>query len=150
RGLDGWSSGDRVRLAGEERPPVLRRGTVREPAAISVLSDALADPHPCVRRAAAQWLGRSDAPEATGRPGSSTPGPPPLAREAAAFGLGVRGRGTGRTELLGLLGDHTPAVAAVAAWALGRSEDPRNTPALLGTLKHADPSVREASADALG
>ena len=51
----GWTL-TRQRLAGEEVLAVPGRGPVKAPEVIGVLGDALADPRPCVRRAAAVWL----------------------------------------------------------------------------------------------
>src|SRR6516225_7049405 len=62
----GWDR-TRQRLAGEEALPVPGRGPVKATEVIGVLGDALADPRPCVRRAAAVWLGDSPTPEALGR-----------------------------------------------------------------------------------
>ena len=125
----GWDSG-RQRLAGEEVLPVPGRGPAKAPEVIGVLGDTLADPRPCVRRAAAVWLGDSPTPEAQGKLVTALRSASPATREAAAYGLGVHGDGAGREDLVAALRDGAPPVAVAAAWALGRSADPRNTPAL--------------------
>src|SRR5690348_4773622 len=75
-------------LAGEitaERERDALGRSITDPGALTLLGRALADPHPCVRRAAARMLGESKSSEAVRLLQSSLRDPAPTVREAAAL-----------------------------------------------------------------
>ena len=86
---------------------------------IPVLADALEDPRPIVRRAAAEGLGFAEA------------------------------ASTGRLLARTLADDGDPGVRAASAWALGRIEDPAAEAALGRALRDSEPLVRRAAVDAI-
>ena len=128
------------------------RNRVTDPRAVPMLAVHLGNGNPCVRRAAALFLGSNEklagASEAM-RQGlkASTP----RVREAAAFALGVRDEGEDTRPLLdALASEKDPAVLAMVAWGLGQIEDPATVAPLLKVLRHDDPGVRASVAYALG
>jgi HEAT repeat protein len=111
---------------------------------------ALSDPHPYVRRAAAGVLGSVVDPPTKARLLKEAPGwrdPVPRAELARTFAVWVDA--DGRTGLLRLLGDASPAVRAAAARRLGEDGDAAAGAALERATADPDALVRATAFDAL-
>lgn len=121
---------------------------VSEPAAIRELSARLATDDPCVRQTAAKMLGNSAvSDEALGRLLDS---PTARVREAALRATGGRDRPALRARVERMLGAREIEVVAMAAWALGESEQKSAIPALRRALEHESAQVRMNAAWAVG
>jgi HEAT repeats len=122
-------------------------GPVSDARAIRLLGATLGHDDPCVRLVAAKMLGNSSADDATiGAPlGASSA----RVREAGLRAAGERDRPALRARVERMLGDE-PAVAAMAAWALGEFEQRESVGALRKQLSNGAPRVRVAAAWALG
>jgi HEAT repeat protein len=119
--------------------------------AIPVLSDALSDRDPCVRRVAARLLGHVKHPRALEALLDRLRSGDAQTREMAAIGLGHRDDRNAAEALLRALTDRAATVRAAVAWALGEIEDRRAIEALTRALKEdPDPTVRRQAAWALG
>ncbi len=123
-------------------------GRVTQPHAIELLVKNLNAPNVCVRRLASKMLGNSnvDAKRLATLLASSDA----TVRESAAYAAGHRDSLDVRGALESALDDRTPAVVAMAAWALGGGEDGRAIPALLRAARHTDAHVRATAVWALG
>lgn len=122
-------------------------GPVSEPRALRLLTATLAHDDPCVRLVAAKLLGNSVVDDAalTALLGSESA----RVREAALRAVGERDRPALRGRVERMLGE-TPAVAAMAAWALGEFELRESVAPLRRQLGHDEARVRAAAAWALG
>ncbi len=120
---------------------------VRDPRAVTLLVARLEHDDPCVRLVAAKLLGNSTASDAAIT--RALDAGAARVREAALRAAGERDRPALRARVERMLGDE-PAVAAMAAWALGEFETRASVPALVRALAHEDARVRAAAAWALG
>ena len=124
--------------------------SITDPAAIGLLTSSLADPHPCVRRAAARMLGESHVPDALRQLRTALRGQDPRGREAAALGLADAEDPASFHDLTGALKDRDQSVVRMAAYALGELEDARAVKPLAELLKSKDAGTRTTAAWALG
>ena len=127
------------------------RGHVTSPGAIELLMRSMNEEDPCVRRAAAHLLGRSQVPSA--RLAKALEDPSPRVRAAVALAIGVGNSEHGkvaRPALEQLLRDGGANDGAMAAWALGEVEDSASVPALIRALRSTHTPVRLAAVGALG
>lgn len=118
---------------------------------IKLLLATLETDDPCVRRVAAEWLGRSRVDDA--RLLQQLDVRSTRTRSAAAYAIGVGHKthgAAGRRALEKLLRDGGSEDGAMAAWALGEIEDSASAPALMQALRSPHAPVRLASVDALG
>ena len=122
-------------------------GPVRDPAAILLLTASLGTEDPCLRLVAAKLLGNSMVSD--GDLTRLLESSQPRIREATLRAAGERDRLALRDRVERMLAD-APAVAAMAAWALGEWEQQGSVPALRRSLAHEAAAVRAASAWALG
>ena len=90
---------------------------VTDPRALAVLSEALGDRKPCLRRAAARMLGNSEQAEAVSLLRAALRSSDPRTREAGALGLADAEDSAALHDLTGALEDPEPAVARMAAYA---------------------------------
>jgi HEAT repeat protein len=147
----GLSLGDATGEASPERQWTQARGTnVTAPDAVALLGSRLGDTQRCVRRFAAELLGRSQSAEALARLRTALGSTSPAEREAAALGLAERGDPSMRELLERALHDADASVAAAAAYALGSTDDARAVPPLLQAARHKDARVRRAAVASLG
>jgi HEAT repeat protein len=147
----GLSVGDASSEAAKEQQWTQARGeTVTAPDAVALLASRLGDTRRCVRRFAAEMLGRSKSPEALARLRTALGSKGPAEREAAALGFAERGDPSMRELLEHALHDTDASVAAAAAYALGSTEDTRAVPSLLQAARHKDARVRRAAVASLG
>lgn len=120
---------------------------VRDAKAIALLAATLDHADPCVRFVAAKMLGNGEGTDAVIEralgAGSAR------VREAALRAAGERDRLALRGRVERML-EAEPAVAAMAAWALGEWEQRASVAPLRRSLSHAAPRVRAAAAWALG
>ena len=123
-------------------------GRVTQPRAIDLLVKNLNAQNTCVRRLASKMLGNS-AVDARGL-SSLLASSDATVRESAAYAAGHRDSLDVRGALESALDDRTPAVVAMAAWALGEGEDARAIPALVRAARHTDAHVRATAVWALG
>jgi HEAT repeat protein len=124
---------------------------ITEPDAVPVLSDALSDRDPCVRRVAARLLGRVAHPRALEAMLDRLGAEDAQTRQMAAIALGYAEKRDAVEPLLRNLVDDAAGVRTASAWALGEIEDPRATEALVRLLSEdPDPKVRRQAAWALG
>lgn len=122
---------------------------VTDTQAIEYLIAQLDHDSACVRRVAARMLGRSIV--SNDRLAASLGSSSPRIREAAAYAIGEDGdRRPLRAPLERALSDRAPAVAAMAAWALGEIQDPASVEALSRSARSSDPRLRIAAVWALG
>src|SRR5215204_4258859 len=98
---------------------------VTDHGALAHLAEALSNPQPCVRRAAARMLGQTSEPDAVRLLRDALKHQSPIVREAAALGLADAEDPAAYHDLTRALRDREPAVTRMAAYALGELEDAR-------------------------
>jgi HEAT repeat protein len=124
-------------------------GTINDERAITRLVAELDGPNACTRRVASKLLGHSTV--STARLNTLLGSASANVRESAALAAGNGEHHDTRAALERALDDKSPAVAAMAAWALGEIEDHHaSVPALLKFVREGDPRVRLAAISALG
>lgn len=125
-------------------------GRIENSGTIALLVSSLDAEDPCVRRVAAEWLGRSTVNVTTLVARLSDKSSRIRAAAAYAIGVGHERVGTAaRGDLEQLLRSASATDGAMAAWALGELEDSSAVPALLQALKSAHVAVRVSAIDAL-
>lgn len=121
-----------------------------DPAAIPILSAAIADRDWCVRRLAAPLLGRVRNAASLQAMHQSLGAADAGTREMAALALGFAEDPRSIPPLVARLKDDAPRVRATAAWALGEIDRKEAVRPLMGVLGDSDALVRESVAHALG
>lgn len=126
-------------------------GRIAGEGTIQLLLASLDTDDPCVRRVAAEWLGRSRVEDARLLQKLDDRSPRTRSATAYAIGIGHKSHGAaGRRALEKLLRDGGSDDGAMAAWALGEIEDSASAPVLMQALRSPHAPVRLASIDALG
>ena len=141
------------KLAGENSLEAARRTLnrpVNDAAAISLLSHSLGNQDPCMRRGAAEMLGRSGNEQAVRQLRGALRHESARVREAAALGLASAEDATAFHDLTRALHDRERAVVRMAAYALGELEDARAVKPLGELLRSSDAETRATAANALG
>jgi HEAT repeat protein len=157
RGLDnGWGGhiGEAVSLTSDDAQTlaVLRWATSGVDArSLDVLRTAIRDFDACVRRIAAQLLGRHGDDSAVSALMDALRSDDVSIAEAGALGLGYSRAERAGGGLIDALRAGAPRVRRMAAWALGRIGSGASIPALTEALaRDADAAVRRTAAWALG
>lgn len=153
-GNNGWGRGGDDGSAIDSSVSALRAWVsegLTDPAAVPMLTAALAPGDACVRQTAARLLGRSHNATAVRALATAIRDPDPSTRELAALGLGLSEDPAGYDPLVSALSDTAATVRAASATALGRLGDHRATAVLVPLLsRDRAPAVRRAVAYALG
>ena len=123
-------------------------GSITHAGTLRLLTTALANDDPCVRKVAAKLLGRSRI--ETAKLSALLSDPSPRVREAAAYALASGEHRDARTALETLLRTGGTDEAAMAAWTLGEAEDSAAVPALVRATRAPAARVRLAAVSALG
>jgi HEAT repeat protein len=118
-------------------------------AVLPELRRAMSDPDACVRRTAAQLVGRVDSKQLVEQLRAELAGNATM-REVAVLALGYAGGAAAAPALAGAASDAEPRVRRTAAWALGRSNSQDAVRPLVSMLRDADPIVRVNAALSLG
>ena len=117
---------------------------------LPLLRGAMSDPDACVRRTAAQLIGRVDGKLLVEQLRSELAATNATQREIAALALGYAGGAAIQPALVRVASDVEPRVRRTVAWALGRSESQNAVQPLVTMLRDADPMVRVNAALSLG
>jgi HEAT repeat protein len=125
-------------------------GALRDRRAVPLLSRALVDTEPNVRKRTAWALGALNASEAVPALVEALKDSDAGVREQAAWALGAIDDRRAVDGLIGALGDSVASVRKQAAWALGALGDSRAVQGLMKALKDTDAGVRKQAAWALG
>ena len=128
-----WAMGDRIST---DVLPMLQR--------------AMGDADACVRRIAAQLVGRIGGKDLADRLRSELTATDATRREMAVLALGYSGEKTSESALASVATDAEPRVRRTAAWALGRTDNDAAVSPLVGMLRDADAMVRVNAALSLG
>lgn len=134
---------------GDRKKALLQLEQLATPGAISVMSLALADEDPRVRRAAFEALSRAGGDEALAAIASASADSEPATRAAAADALASTGGYSASAYLEQALEDPDPRVRAAAVGSLGDLNDSRSVNIISMALRDPDPEVRERAADLL-
>ena len=118
--------------------------------ALGVLRRAMSDPDACVRRTAAQLVGRTDDKDLADQLRSELGSSDATRRETAVLALGYWAESAAEPALAQAAGDGEPRVRRTTAWALGRSRSAAAAPTLLRMLRDLDAMVRVNAALSLG
>ena len=118
--------------------------------ALPVLRRAMSDADACVRRVAAQLVGRVAGRDLAEQLQSELASSDATSRETAVLALGYAAETSAASALTRAGGDGEPRVRRTAAWALGRSRTGAATAPLLRMIRDGDPMVRVNAALSLG
>ncbi len=117
---------------------------------LPLLERAMGDADACVRRIAAQLVGRVGGAQLAGQLHADLTAADATRREMAVLALGYAGEKSAEPALAGIVKDAEPRVRRTTAWALGRTDNQAADSPLMSMLRDADPMVRVNAALSLG
>lgn len=118
--------------------------------ALALLRRAMSDRDACVRRTAAELVGRGEARDLAADLRSELGASDATVRETAVLALGYAAESTAEPALSRASADAEPRVRRTVAWALGRSGNGAAATSLLRMIHDADAMVRVNAALSLG